>query len=102
MFDIARLLEHVDVAHRVLLQHAPKLLDDGTLHFSTPSGPCLDGRSHMIAHCLGLAGPANNLAQIPAALSHWAGSRQPIFRIFSVLQRQPVDAPRLHRLHPLA
>jgi hypothetical protein len=34
---LERLLEQVHVAHRVLLQHAPKLLDDETLRFSTPT-----------------------------------------------------------------
>jgi hypothetical protein len=66
-----------------------------------PSGPCLDARSHMIAGCLESPRPGGIPAQIPARPSYWAGSSQPIFRIFSVKQRRPVDAPRLHRRHPL-
>jgi hypothetical protein len=66
-----------------------------------PSGPCLDARSHMIAGCLESPRPGGIPAQIPARPSYWAGSSQPIFRIFSVKQRRPVDAPRLQRRHPL-
>jgi hypothetical protein len=67
----------------------------------TPSGPCLDARSHVIAGWLGISAPVGIPAQIPARPSYWAGNKQPIFRIFSVKQRWPVEAPRLHRLHPL-
>jgi hypothetical protein len=65
------------------------------------SEPCLDARSHMIAGCLESPRPGCIPAQIPACPSYWAGSSQPIFGIFSVKQRRPVDAPRLHRRHPL-
>ena len=64
----------------------------------TSSGPCLDVRDHVRTSSRGLFDPASNPVATPATLADWADCLEPIF---SLKQRRPVEAPRLHQLHPL-